>query len=75
LSTFFKKGGQDLEKWIAGVVGKMHIHSITQTELAEKVGITRVFLNRVLNGKEKGSNMKERITAALDELIKEKEGK
>lgn len=64
-----------MEKWIAGVVGKMHIHSITQTELAEKVGITRVFLNRVLNGKEKGSNMKERITAALDELIKEKEGK
>ena len=61
-----------MEKWIAGVVGKMHIHSITQTELAEKVGITRVFLNRVLNGKEKGSNMKERITAALDELIKEK---
>ena len=61
-----------MEKWIAGVVGKMHVHGITQIELAKKVGISRVFLNQVLHGKEKGSNMKERITAALDELIKEK---
>lgn len=61
-----------LDKWVAAAVGNMHLNKITQTELANRVGISRGFLNMVLNGKEKGANMKERITKALDELIAEK---
>ena len=61
-----------MDKWIAGVVGKMHVHSITQIDLAKEVGITREHLNRVLHGKEKGANMKERITTALNSLIAKK---
>ena len=61
-----------LDKWVAAAVGRMHLNKITQTELANRVGISRGFLNMVLNGKEKGANMKERITKALDELIAEK---
>lgn len=63
-----------MEKWIEKVVGKMHANHITQTETAEKLGVSREYLNRVLNGKEKPSNAKERITAAVDELIKERRG-
>lgn len=63
-----------MEKWIEAVVGKMHANRITQTETAVKLGVSREYLNRVLNGKEKPLNAKERITAAVDELIKERRG-
>lgn len=61
-----------MEKWTARVVGKMHLHKITQSELAKAVGVTRIYLNRVLNGVENPANARERITQALDELIASK---
>lgn len=61
-----------LDKWIATAVGKMHLNKITQTELANKLGIRRDYLNKILNGVEKPANAQERITKALDELIAEK---
>ena len=62
-----------MEKWIAEVVGLMHIHSISQTELAEKIGVGRPHLNKLLNGKESTKGAESRIKAALDELIKAKQ--
>lgn len=64
-----------MEMWISGVVGKMHVHKVTQTELADKIGIRRDYLNKILGGIEKPANARVRIETALDELIKEKEGK
>ena len=61
-----------MEKWIAEVVGLMHIHKINQTELAERVGVLRPHLNKILNGKENPKNAEERIKSALDELIRAK---
>lgn len=63
-----------MEKWIANVVGKMHLHKITQTTLAKELGIRREYLNKILNGAEKPANAKERITAALDKLIERGNG-
>lgn len=64
-----------MENWIATVVGKMHLHKITQIDLAAVLGIRRDYLNKILNGKECPANAKANITAALDKLIKDKEGK
>lgn len=61
-----------MQKWIASVVGKMHTHKITQIELANKIGIRRDYLNKILNGAETPANAKERITKALDEIIESK---
>ena len=63
-----------MEKWIAGVVGKMHLHKITQNDLATMLGISREHLNRILNGKECPANAKENITNALNKLIELKKG-
>lgn len=63
-----------MENWIAAVVGKMHVNKIKQTELAEKMGIRRDYLNKILNGFDNPANAEERITNALDELIAEKRG-
>jgi uncharacterized protein YnzC (UPF0291/DUF896 family) len=71
LSIFFERS-KKLENWIAEVVGKMHIHKITQVELAERIGIRRDYLNKILNGFEKPANAEERIINALDELITER---
>ena len=61
-----------MENWIAEVVGKMHIHKITQVELAEKIGIRRDYLNKILNGFDKPANAEERVKMALNELISER---
>lgn len=58
-----------MENWIAAVVGKMHVNKITQNALAEKMGIRRDYLNKILNGIERPENAKERVVKALEELI------
>lgn len=63
-----------MKSWISGVIGKMHIHKITQQQLADKVGIRRDYLNKILNGHKCPANAKDRITLAVDELVKERKG-
>lgn len=56
--------------WIAEVIGKMHVHKITQTALAEHMGVRRDYVSRVLNGGRNPSDKTaEKITAAVDEMI------
>lgn len=56
-------------QWTGDIVSKMHIFSITQTELAQKLGCSRAWVNAVLNGKQAPEGAEERFRAALDELI------
>ena len=58
-----------MEQWIADVVGKMHIHKITQSQLAEKMGVTNDYIWMILNGKKKPKQAYERITAAIDSIL------
>lgn len=58
-----------MEKWIAMAVGMMHIHGITQSQLAEKMGVRREHVNKILNGALKPKGAKERIEGAIKELI------
>lgn len=55
--------------WVAEVIGRMHVHKITQAELAEQVGVRRDHLNKVLNGKKNDEKIRDRIVVALDEMI------
>ena len=61
-----------MEQWIADVVGKMHINKITQTQLAEKLGVTNDYVWMILNGKKNPTNAEKRIKNALEELIEER---
>jgi transcriptional regulator with XRE-family HTH domain len=58
-----------MEPWIAEVVGKMHVHKISQDAIAERVGVRREHINKILNGKIAPKGAAERITVAVDELI------
>ena len=61
-----------MDKWIANVIGKMHIHGIKQDELANQLGVRRDYLNKILNGKENPKNAQKRIETAVDELISDR---
>ena len=58
-----------MESWIADVIGKMHIHKITTTALAEYMGMNRCHISRVLNGSLHPNGTAEKITTAVDEMI------
>ena len=60
-------------KWTGEVVGIMHQHRITRTQLAMKLDFTLEYVSMVLNGKREVEGHEERFRAALDELIREKE--
>lgn len=55
--------------WTGKVIGKMHIYSISQAELAEEIGCSREYVNGVLNGKHKFADSREKIETALAIII------
>lgn len=61
-------------QWTGDMVGKMHNNKITLTQVAEKLGVTKAYVCMVLNGHRNPKGAEQRFMAALDELIKEKEG-
>lgn len=63
-----------MEKWIGDIVGRMHINSITQIELANKMNVTNDYISMILNGKRNPKGAKDRINTAIDEIIAERKG-
>ena len=61
-----------MEQWIAEVVGNMHLNIITQTQLAEQLGVTNDYIWMILNGKKSPKDAEQRIKDAIDKLIAEK---
>lgn len=61
-----------MEHWIAEVVGLMHIHKITQIDLAKHIGVTNDYISLILRGKKSPKNIEERLKIAVDEIIEQK---
>ena len=64
-----------IPKWTGAIVGKMHNHSVTNIELANKLNIDKNYVSMILNGKKTPKGAKKRFENALNEIIAEKEGK
>lgn len=58
-----------MEKWIAVIVGKMHINKISNKDVAEKMGVTPEYISMLLNGKKSTKTAKEDITSAIDSIL------
>lgn len=61
------------EMWTAECVGRMHLHEISQTEVADRLGYAKGYINSILCGRRKPKGAQQLIENALDELIKERE--
>ena len=61
-----------MDKWIAEAVGLRHINHITQKQLSEKLGYSREYTVRVLNGRDAPPNIEARVMTAIAEIISER---
>ena len=62
-----------MEKWIDNAIILIHRNKITQTDVAEKYGCKREFINRILNGKvDPPKDAEWRIMTAINEIISER---
>lgn len=59
-----------LAQWIGVFVGKMHQHRVTNTQLAQEMGVTREYLSMILNGHREPNGIEQRMNNALDNLVK-----
>ena len=64
-----------MDKWIGEAIFKMRANKITQEIIAQKMGVGREYINKILTGKKEYTpkNAEERIMTAIDEIIKERE--
>ena len=64
-----------VEKWTGRLIGKMHNNGVSMADLATELGVTKAYISMILNGARKPPGAKERLEAAVAEIIKKrKEG-
>lgn len=56
-------------QWTGDLVGQMHKHKISKSQLAEQLGLSREYVSMVLNGHRDPAGAEEKFRAALDKLI------
>lgn len=55
--------------WTGRIVGLLHMHRITQAELASELGITAQYVSMVLNGKKTPKGIDERMEKAIQSIV------
>ena len=62
-------------QWTGELIGRIHNAGFTIKEVAIKSGLHEKYVSQVLNSNKETLPAREKLCAALDELIKEREGK
>lgn len=60
------------KEWTGELVGLMHNHRISNSDLARKLGVTDRYISMVLNGHREPEGAEGRFRAAVTELIQER---
>ena len=60
-----------LAQWIGEIVGQMHNSKITNSQLADHMGVSREYVSMILNGHRCPTGIEARIRTAINELISE----
>lgn len=61
-------------EWTGRIVGLLHMHRITQAELAAELGVTAQYVSMVLNGKKSSKGIDERMEAAIQAINERRQG-
>ena len=59
------------KKWTGNLVGLMHDHKITKSQLAEHLGVSREYVSMVLNGHRAPMGAEEKFRSAVEQIIAE----
>lgn len=57
------------EAWTGKLVGKMHVHKISYSDLGKEIGITAQYVALILNGLRNPSGMREKMECAVNDII------
>lgn len=63
-----------MEKWTGDIIKEMHLHGITNKQLAKQLGYAPEYVSCIMNGKRTPKGAEQRFRAAVDELIRQQEG-
>lgn len=63
-----------MDSWIGEVVGAMRLNHISNIDLANKLGVTPVYISMILNGRKTPKEAEAKIKTAIAKIIFEKEG-
>ena len=58
-----------LSQWTGELVGKLHLHGITQLELANELGYSPEYVSSVLNGKRSPKEAEQKFNDAFIRII------
>ena len=58
-----------LAQWTGDLVGKMHKHKVSKTQLAAEMGVSREYVSMVINGHREPADAETRFSAALERII------
>lgn len=61
------------EKWTGELLMIMHNNKIRRAEVADKLGISKAYTTQILNGLRSPSRMEEKMRAAVEEILAERE--
>ena len=61
-----------MEKWIADVVGIMHINKITNKDIAAKMHVTAEYVSMLLNEKKITKTAEHDIREAIDAILSDR---
>lgn len=60
---------RQVEPWMGDVVRELHMHGLTQKDLAREMGVTHNYLSMILCGRHTaGTQTRERVESALSRL-------
>lgn len=60
------------EPWTGELVGIMHNHNITASDIAEVLGVSKQYVSMCLNGLRKPPNIQERLEGAVKVIIRQR---
>ena len=60
------------KEWTGNLVGLMHTHGISFSELADEMGVTNRYVSAILNSHKEPAGAEERVSTAVHALIERK---
>lgn len=60
------------EIWTGEVVGEMHIHEITQDDIAKELGCRKSYVSMILNGQRSPKDAERRVRDAIMSVIRKR---
>lgn len=58
--------------WTAEASGKLWQYEITKAEVAERAGLSRVYVTRLFTGERNSKDAIEKVIKTIDEIVEEK---